>query len=146
MDASRDDLVNLEAAKPDLEVRQLWGGRGVLNGRCMMGKWVNLSGPFKIDILVGERPGGQVGGLLLVENRKGKYKKTDYDLPILPLFTVGKPDKEDLERMKDFSTKIEGQIGGLELKDIPIFMAGTAADRARSMLNPGIGLLPPKEK
>lgn len=142
LDASRDDLVNLGESKPDMDLRQPWGGRGVLNGKCMVGKWVNLSGHFKIDILVGERPGGQVGGLLLVENRKEKYKKTDYDLPILPLFTVGKPDKEDMERMRGFSEKIAGQIGGLELKNIPIFTAGTVADRARSMLNPGIGLLP----
>lgn len=145
LDASRDDLVNLGEPKPDLEVRQPWGGRGVLNGRCISGKWVNLSAPFKIDILVGERPGGQVGGLLLVEHRKGKYKKTDYDLPILPLFCVGEPDKEDKDRMKTFAETIVGQIGGLELKDIPIFKAGADSDRG-SRFNRGIGLLPERGK
>ncbi len=144
LDASRDDLVNLGESKPDMEIRQPFGGKNVLNGRCMAGKWVNLSGAFKIDILVGERPGGQVGGLLLVESRKGKYKKTSDDLPILPLFTIGKPEKEDLERMKEFSAKIEGQIGGLELKNIPIFTTGNEKDRG-SLFNRGLGLLPPKE-
>ncbi|QIF01700.1 hypothetical protein G5S37_09245 [Roseimicrobium sp. ORNL1] len=146
LDASRDDLVNLGEAKPNLEVREPWGGRGVLNGRCMGGRWVELNGPFKIDIIVGERPGGQVGGLLLVEHRKTKYKKTDYDLPILPLFTVGRPEKEDMERMKEFSAKIENQIGGLELKNIPIFNTGKTPinDRNKWKITPGIGLLPAK--
>lgn len=122
LDASRDDLVNLGEEKRDDEVRQSFGGMNILNGKCYAGKWVRLTGPAKIDIVVGERPGGQVGGLLLVEHRKTKYKKRENGTPVLPLFTTATPDMEDLERMQQFSEA--NKAFGLELKNIPVFTLG----------------------
>lgn len=143
LDASRDVLVNLQEGTPDAEVRQSFGGMNVLNGKCYAGKWVTLAGPVRIDIIVGERPGGQVGGLLLVENKRAKYKKRDNGTPVLPLFTTSQPDKEDLRRMRDFSEA--NAAFGLELKDIPVFKTNASPSlEGGRMPAPGIGLLPPR--
>lgn len=129
---------NYGQQNPDPEVRQSFGGPPVLTAsqRCYAGKWVRLNGPTKIDIVVGERPGGRVGGLLLVQSRKGKYRERPDGSPILPVFTTTKPDVGDIGRMKQFmATKPEFE---LELEDIPVFevrkslMDESPLDRMRS--------------
>lgn len=54
------------------------------------GDWIDLNTakPRRIDILVGEHPGGRVGGVLMVQ-QEGKPVETAADgRPILPIFTV----------------------------------------------------------
>ncbi len=52
------------------------------------GKWVTLKRGSEITILVGERPGGRLGGTLMIEQKGAKYNKRKDGSPILPLFTT----------------------------------------------------------
>lgn len=120
-DGSWLNIGNHGVQNPDPEIKQAFGGPPVLTGaqHCYAGKWVRFTGPAKIDIVVGERPGGRVGGLLLVQNKKGKYRERPDGSPILPVFTTTKPDVGDIERMKQFiNTK---PVFELELENIPVF-------------------------
>ena len=137
-DGSWLNIGNFGEKTPDPEIKQPFGGPPVLTPtqHCYAGKWVRLNGPAKIDIVVGERPGGRVGGLLLVQNKKGKYRERPDGSPILPVFTTTKPDVGDISRMKQFiSTKPEFE---LELDNIPVFevkksmLEESALDRMRS--------------
>lgn len=54
------------------------------------GDWIDLSPgkPHRIDILVGEHPGGKVGGVLMVQQEGKTYERAENGRPILPVFTV----------------------------------------------------------
>lgn len=119
LDASRDELINLDEKTPDPALRQSFGGMSVLNGKCYAGKWTPLTGPVKIDIIVGERPGSQLGGLLMVENKRTKYRLRSNGTPVLPLFVISEPDAADRERMRAFSEA--NAAFGLELQHVPVF-------------------------
>jgi len=58
--------------------------------RLMFGRWIPLKKGqrIKIDLGIGERPGGELGYLLLVQKRREKYATAPDGRPILPLFTV----------------------------------------------------------
>ena len=84
-------------------VRQNFGGPALANGKqAVAGNWVDLSGPFRIDILVGERPGGQVGGALMVERQGDSYKKRGDGSPILPIFSTIHLDSKTRSRLRDY--------------------------------------------
>jgi hypothetical protein len=84
-------------------VRQPFGGPALANGKsAVFGNWVDLQGPFQIDILVGERPGGHMGGALLAQEERGRYDKRKDGTLILPIFSTGKVEGESLERLKAF--------------------------------------------
>lgn len=120
-DGSWLNIANHEEKEPDKDLRQNFGGPPVLTEktRAFAGKWVKLDGTTKIDIIVGERPGGRVGGLLLVQHKKTDYKKRPDGSPILPVFTTTKPDMADITRMKEFART--APAFELELDDIPVF-------------------------
>ena len=63
------------------------------------GKWVNLKQGDEFTIILGEHPGGKVGGTLMVERKGEKYKKRANGSPILPLFSIGKISDEDWKRV-----------------------------------------------
>jgi hypothetical protein len=44
--------------------------------------------PQRIDIVVGENPGGYVGGLLMLQQEDMPYAKDTKGRPVLPIFTV----------------------------------------------------------
>lgn len=121
LDGSWLNIGNYGEKQPDEEIRQNFGGPPVLTGtqHCWAGKWVKLDGPAKIDIIVGERPGGRVGGLLLVQHKKTKYKERADGSPVLPVFTMSKPDMADLARMKQFAET--SPAFELETENIPVF-------------------------
>ena len=73
------------------------------------GTWVK-PGNHRIDILFGERPGGVIGGALLVEEKGKTYKKGLNDHPILPIFKTMRLNKEEKDRIK--SEKWEIAIDG----------------------------------
>ncbi len=66
------------------------------------GDWVELRplNPRRIDIIVGENPGGYVGGLLMVQEEGRDYAKDAKGRPILPIFTVQPLTPDDLQAMK----------------------------------------------
>jgi hypothetical protein len=97
-------------AKVDEDVRQEFG-ENFFGPRwpVRVGKWVRLEGSSKIDIIVGEVPGGSVGGALFVQHKNTKYRVRENGTPILPVFTTAKLDMEDISSIKKFneSTKFE---------------------------------------
>jgi hypothetical protein len=64
------------------------------NGWLAYGEWMDLdkSSPQKIEILLGERPGGQFCAFLMVEAKDASYKKEASGRPILPLFQLAETD------------------------------------------------------
>lgn len=54
------------------------------------GDWLEMRplNPQQIDIVVGENPGGYVGGLLMLQQEDMQYAKDPKGRPVLPIFTV----------------------------------------------------------
>lgn len=106
LDGSWYPLVDYGEKRKDTEIRQDFGGPivpGTGARRCYAGRWVKMDGLTHIDIVVGERPGGRVGGLLLVQAKKNKYLERADGTPILPVFSITKPTLEDEARFKDYT-------------------------------------------
>ncbi len=103
----------------DTEIRQDFGGPSIGGNRhAYLGKWFKFKGVTKIDIVVGERPGGRVGGLLLIEQRKAKYTKRPDGTPILPVFAMSPPDLADADRLSQFKN---GDIPFEIASETPVF-------------------------
>lgn len=60
------------------------------NRPLVYGDWLSLTPNqmHRVDILVGEHPGGMVGGVLLIEEEGKVYEKARDGRPILPVFAV----------------------------------------------------------
>jgi hypothetical protein len=71
------------------------------------GKWATIPRKGKIDIIVGERPGGKVGGLLMIQKKDGKYRKRQDGTPILPLFALSMKESALKRRIADFPYEID---------------------------------------
>ncbi len=58
--------------------------------KLIYGDWVTMKAgqQIKMDLGIGERPGGYVGFLLLIEKEGAEYRKAKDGRPILPLFTT----------------------------------------------------------
>ncbi len=84
-------------------VREPFKGPALANGKpAVFGNWIDLNGAFQIDILVGERPGGQMGGALMAQEEGESYKKRKDGTPILPIFATGRLDDSTLKRLKAY--------------------------------------------
>ena len=87
-----------------------------------------MDGLTHIDIVVGERPGGRVGGLLLVQAKKNKYLERPDGTPILPVFSITKPTLEDEARFKDYTDS------GFEIQPKPASFSLTNTAGAASII------------
>lgn len=69
------------------------------------GSWVNFSGaqPRRVDIIIGEEPGGYIGGLLMVQKNGTPYETEVNGRPVLPLFTVQPLTPRDRQMIASFS-------------------------------------------
>ncbi len=101
------------------EVRGPFGGTVFAGSvvRPFVGKWVSLQKGSTLDIVIGERPGGRVGGMLLVQQKGKKYAEREKDVPILPVFSFVQPRPEDRERIN--------QMGFAIAEETPIFKVYT---------------------
>lgn len=90
LDGSWVPMCNVGNGSYDNELRQKFGGPEVSPSHhtAFFGKWVTITGPVKIDILIGETPGGHVGGLLMCQRRGTNYQLREDGTPILPLFAT----------------------------------------------------------
>lgn len=63
---------------------------GPFHQPLIYGDWISMreGEEFSIDIAAGERPGGKVGFVLMIEERGANYQKEADGRPILPLFTL----------------------------------------------------------
>lgn len=93
--------VVLDGSRPDTRFPVLaWkdpadkGPRVAANEMSRYGDWVNLKAgqPVDIDILIGERPGGQFRGVILYEKKGETYPRNERGEIVLPLFqTAAQP-------------------------------------------------------
>lgn len=94
-------------------------------GTLVFGDWINVKKgeDLEIDLAIGERPGGVVGFLLLIEEKGKDYAKTPSGRPILPLFTTEPIRDEIRERVtKGF------QNWEFDWSDVPVFTNKTGVD------------------
>lgn len=78
--------------KPD-EKHELFDKHASFSGQPLVhGDWIYLEKNCnkKIDIVIGEEPGGVVGGVLLLEEKDKDYEKTPNGRNILPLFAMSR--------------------------------------------------------
>ncbi|MFO1524191.1 MAG: hypothetical protein U1F77_19320 [Kiritimatiellia bacterium] len=71
------------------------------------GDWLKMNPQqaHRIDVLVGEHPGGLVGGTLMIQQERRKYSLESNGRPILPVFTVQRltyPERKALEDNPDW--------------------------------------------
>ena len=75
--------------------------------RLVYGDWVNLKAGEVIDfdLAIGERPGGKVGFVLMIEEKGAEHRLAPDGRPILPLFSTGPiPDAEKSRIIADFGS------------------------------------------
>ena len=73
--------------------------------RLVYGDWVTLKAGDVIDfdLAIGERPGGKVGFVLMLEEKGADYRLAPDGRPILPLFSTGPISDEEKNRIiRDF--------------------------------------------
>lgn len=92
-----DGRLVLSTGRPDCNVstQGLWekdadAGRNFNGFEIAYGNWIEFrrSRPASIDILVGERPGGQFDAYLLVQRQGDAYADDGRGNPVLPVFRV----------------------------------------------------------
>ncbi len=95
-------------------------------GQLVKGDWITLKRgeKFAISIAIGERPGGKVGFVLMVEEKDAKYRTGSNGAKVLPLFTTQSITQTSRERItKDFKN------WEFEWENVPVF----AVDKASGM-------------
>lgn len=78
---------------------------GPLGGTTLVyGEWFSLRKGDTIDVNVGigERPGGKVGFVLMIQKKGVEYKKDSAGNPILPPFVFGQLEPGDLDYLEKF--------------------------------------------
>ncbi|MBN2684749.1 MAG: hypothetical protein JXR40_05675 [Pontiellaceae bacterium] len=106
--------------------------RGVPNGnsnymsaacRMVIGDWVDLrKGQLvNIDILIGELPGGDFTGRLLIEQQGKEYKMVESDAgprPVLPIFKTVDIDNQEMIKMMELDPRemtLDGPVFGAKI-------------------------------
>lgn len=117
--------MRLNASWPDIanKIDDRWRSSGPTNHPSpqdpplVYGDWINAreGEEMSVEILFGERPGGMVGCILLVEWQEEEYRKGENQRPILPPFTLLPLTSEELERLENFRNF------ELELENVPLF-------------------------
>ncbi|MET0263230.1 MAG: hypothetical protein ABW223_10060 [Rariglobus sp.] len=101
--------VVLDGSRPDTKFPRLaWkeatdrGPRVAANELSKYGDWIDLKAgqPVDIDILIGERPGGQFHGVLLYE-KKGETYPNERGRAVLPLFQTAENKKNSTSYLTD---------------------------------------------
>lgn len=102
--------VVLDGSRPDTRFPRLaWkepadkGPRVAANELSRYGDWVELKAgkPVDIDIIIGERPGGQFHGVILYEKKGETYPRTNGSQILLPLFQTAESTKTDSRYLTD---------------------------------------------
>lgn len=83
------------------------------------GDWFKVSKGEELDVAItlGERPGGWVGFLLMIEEKGAEYRKAKDGGPLLPPFVMGKLTEKDKQTLRGF----KGWT--FELENVPEFQA-----------------------
>ncbi|MDB6076570.1 MAG: hypothetical protein JWO82_317 [Akkermansiaceae bacterium] len=89
----------LIGSRPDMDLKSVWSptaspGARAFNGDLERGDWLELhkGTPIDLDVLVGERPGGDFCAFLLYEMKGATYPKDANGIPIFPVFQLAPQD------------------------------------------------------
>ena len=102
--------VILDGSRPDTRFPRLaWkepadkGPKVAANDMSRYGDWVELKAgqPVDIDILIGERPGGQFHGVILYEKKGETYPRNERGQAVLPLFQTAENSMNDNRFLTD---------------------------------------------
>ena len=86
------------------------------------GKWVKLNPGTKLKIVVGESPGGKMGGGLFIREKGKKYKQVAGG-DVLPPFTTSPLSNDDKKKLKAIKKMGAGGNFPIEVDDVPLFPA-----------------------
>ncbi len=82
-------------SRQDMRMENVWKspekqGAKAFNGELTYGDWIPMKKdtPIDLDILVGERPGGEFAAFLLYQKQGGTYQNDPKGHPILPVFQL----------------------------------------------------------
>jgi hypothetical protein len=95
--------VVLNGSRPDTEGIASWKpsepGFRIANGTGYYGDWIPVSvgQSIRLDILLGERPGGDFNGFLFIQEQGKTYAKDDSGRLILPLFRASNSKIDAIE-------------------------------------------------
>lgn len=106
--------------------------RGVPNGnsnymsaacRMVIGDWVQLTKgqPVNIDVIIGEIPGGEFTGRLLIEQQGKQYQMVESDAgprPVLPIFKTVDIDNQEMIKMMELDPRemtLDGPVFGAKI-------------------------------
>lgn len=95
-----------------------WAGFHGIVSPLVPGDWfeVEAGKPLFIELMIGERSGSKVGGLLLIQQAGVEYPKDHVGRPILPIFSTRPLSWQDREYIQALKYKIS--------TDAPLFNAG----------------------
>ena len=92
--------------KPDTSAPE-FGRHASFSGQDLVyGDWIELEAgkPVRIDLAIGEEPGGVVGGVLLVEEMGATYETAANGRKILPVFTTSRLSPEERRQIEAFGS------------------------------------------
>lgn len=99
MAAAVDGKTVLIGARPDMGLNPVWKsneapGAAAYNGNLVYGDWIQMrkDQPIDLDVLVGERPGGEFCAFLLYQRQGDTYPKDPAGALILPVFQLAVQD------------------------------------------------------
>jgi len=93
-------------ARPDMRMESVWesgaeeSGAPAHNGRLVYGDWIPMrkDEPIDLDVLVGERPGGDFSAFLLFQKKGVAYPRDRAGKLILPVFQLADRPIPDSDR------------------------------------------------
>ena len=83
------------------------------SSKLAAGNWMRFDslGRRKIDIIIGEHPGGRVHFVLLTQQQGKKYEEDANGTPILPLFTTSPLTEGDKKELRAQAEKPDSKVG-----------------------------------
>ena len=90
--------------KPDTSAPEFERHASFSGQNLTYGDWIVLEAgkPVRIDLVIGEEPGGVVGGILLLEEMGRDYEKDADGRKILPPFSTSRLSPEERRAMEEF--------------------------------------------
>jgi hypothetical protein len=88
------------------------------NRPLVYGDWIKMrrGQEMEIEVALGERPGGEVWFVLMIEEKGMKYAKAEDGRPLLPLFTTVPFSNEEVIDLKEKFGKYE-----IDFEKVPVF-------------------------
>ena len=84
-----------------------WPSFQGMHSGMQIGDWVKFSKgkEYFIEVMCGERPGGEIGGVLLIQ-QQGKQYENSHNHPVLPVFASRPLSIKEKERIRNFAYKM----------------------------------------